>query len=230
MVRHLVKRTPIVRDIARFMLRVLTPYLQARFDSAAYWERRYKRGSDSGAGSYNRLARFKAEIINAFVHEHGIRSVIEFGSGDGAQLRLAEYPSYVGVDVSRTVLRATKERFKRDPTKRFLHADEISTSDTAELSLSLDVVYHLIEYAAFERHLQQVFDAAIRFVIVYSSNSDCTSDSAHVKHREFTEWVERNRPGFRLIRHTPNRYPEDLRDPDNTSHADFFFFERVNQM
>ena len=47
-----------------------------------------------------RLAAFKAEVPNDFVRARGIDSVIEFGCGDGAQLALAEYPAYVGIDVS----------------------------------------------------------------------------------------------------------------------------------
>lgn len=37
---------------------------------------------------------------NDFVRARGIDSVIEFGCGDGAQLALAEYPAYGGIDVS----------------------------------------------------------------------------------------------------------------------------------
>ena len=52
-----------------------------------YWEERYSKGKNSGAGSYNELARFKAEVLNGFVQKQNIRSVIEFGCGDGNQLQ-----------------------------------------------------------------------------------------------------------------------------------------------
>src|SRR5438270_10704846 len=66
---------------------------RAGFDnSSSYWNRRYVAGGTSGAGSYGRLARFKADVLNAFVAESGIASVIEFGCGDGAQLALSNYP------------------------------------------------------------------------------------------------------------------------------------------
>src|ERR1700754_3603743 len=79
--------------------------------SAEYWEERYRYGGNSGAGSYNRLAAFKANVLNEFVAANDIRSVIEFGSGDGAQLELAKYPDYTGVDVSDTVLDVTRLKF-----------------------------------------------------------------------------------------------------------------------
>jgi hypothetical protein len=68
--------------------------------SASFWESVYRQGGTSGPGSHGRLAQFKAEILNAFVQTRNVRTVIEFGCGDGAQLSLAKYPEYVGVDVS----------------------------------------------------------------------------------------------------------------------------------
>src|SRR5579864_6395854 len=72
--------------------------------SQTYWDQRYAEGGTSGSGSYGEQAAFKAEILNGFVARHGIQSVIEFGCGDGNQLSLASYPSYVGLDVSRTAI------------------------------------------------------------------------------------------------------------------------------
>ena len=78
-------------------------------------------GGQFRPGSYNRLEEFKAEILNEFVRKHSINTVIEFGSGDGSQLKLAEYPSYIGVDVSRTAIEQTRSLFSGDPTKTFVH-------------------------------------------------------------------------------------------------------------
>ena len=225
--KRIVKKTPIVRDIARAFMRRRAARQAAVFDSGDYWESRYREGRNSGAGSYNRLASFKAEIINRFVSENGISSVIEFGCGDGSQLKLSDYPAYIGVDVSKTVLDATKSVFAADESKIFVHTDDLGPHHRADLALSLDVVYHLIEDEVFERHMTQLFDAARRFAIVYSSNERRKSDSVHVRHRSFTKWIESERPGFRQIGFVKNRFPEDSRDIDNTSFADFYFFERV---
>ena len=202
---------------------------QDSFVSGDYWEERYRARGNSGAGSYNRLAYYKAERLNAFVAAHAVQSVIEFGSGDGAQLRLAEYPSYIGVDVSPTAIDLTKKTFASDPTKTFLHSSEMTSDIRAELALSLDVVYHLIEDAVFETYMNQLFDSATRFAIIYSSDTKEQSDAVHVKHRKFTDWVARNRPDFKLTEVEKNRYPWDPGNPDDTSFADFFFFERCSQ-
>ena len=55
-------------------------YLLSFPSSQFYCENRYKKGGTSGAGSYDRTARFKADILNSFVKENNIESVIEFGS------------------------------------------------------------------------------------------------------------------------------------------------------
>ena len=194
--------------------------------SANYWEERYRRGGKSGAGSYNRLAAFKADVVNEFVASNDIGSVIEFGSGDGAQLELAAYPDYTGVDVSETILEATRRRFAGQESMRFLHTSEVTPADQADLSLSLDAIYHLVEDAVFETYMNQLFDAAKRYVIVYSSNEDKDWPDPHVRHRNFTAWVEANRSHFTLVRMIPNPYPYSKDDVDNTSFADFYIFEK----
>jgi hypothetical protein len=192
--------------------------------SEAYWQRRYRAGRDSGAGSYGHLAEFKAEFLNDFVAEHGIASLIEFGCGDGNQLSLARYPEYLGFDVSEHALERCRARFRDDPTRRFAAVSDYA-GERAELALSLDVIYHLVEDAVFEAYMRRLFDAAERYVIVFSSNSDENQWDrvAHVRHRRFTDWIERERPGWRLQAQQPGRYP--LREhPEDGSFADFYVF------
>jgi len=194
--------------------------------SPEYWDLRYKANGNSGSGSYGRLAQFKAEVINAFVAEVNVQTVIEFGCGDGNQLNLARYKRYIGVDVSTTAIRICQDQFGDDPTKTFLHSDQYR-SEKAELALSLDVIYHLVEDEIFEKYMTDLFGAAERYVIVYATNSDDDVYNAdHVRHRRFSDWVEKNASDFKLMRHIPNRYPYSEADPDNTSFADFFIYER----
>jgi hypothetical protein len=195
--------------------------------SGEYWEQRYRSGGNSGTGSYSRLATFKAEVLNQFVATHEISTVIEIGSGDGAQLTLAEYPSYTGVDVSQVAVESTRRMFAGDPSMRFIHTSELSENDRAELALSLDVIYHLVEDAVFDSYMRQLFDAATRYVIVYSSNTDKSWSTPHVRHREFSKWVAAHRTDFELIENIPNLYPYSKDDPDNTSFADFYIFEKT---
>jgi hypothetical protein len=194
------------------------------FDSSQYWRARYHAGGNSGAGSYGRLAAFKAEIINAFVREHDIASVIEFGCGDGAQLALADYPSYLGFDVADESVDLCRSKFTRDSTKEFRNAATWNY-EYADLTLSLDVIYHLIEDEVFHEYMRRLFTSAKRYVAIYSSNREGEQPAVHVKHRRFTDWIDIYHADFKLVRFIPNAYPL-VTDDQTESFADFFIFEK----
>jgi SAM-dependent methyltransferase len=227
-----IRRVPLLGGALAEMSRLVR---HQRFeDSRTYWEQRYAEGGTSGAGSAGPLARFKAEVLNDFVARHGVRSVIEFGCGDGQQLALAEYPRYLGLDVSATTIARTMELFREDRSKGFALYDPARFTDPAgvlgaDLALSLDVIYHLVEDDVYDRHLAHVFGAARRYVALYTSDADVLSldepPPAHVRHRPVLRDVHRLFPGWRLLQRIPNRYPYRSGDPA-TSFADFLFFAR----
>lgn len=198
-------------------------------NSPSYWERRYKNNGTSGSGSYGRLSIFKAQTLNNFIQKNAIESVIEFGSGDGNQLTLAKYPNYIGVDVSQSAINLCKQKFQGDNTKSFFHSSEYR-DQTAQLSLSLDVIYHLIEDEIYSQYMENLFNAASRIVVIYSSNyTDEKYEGTHVRHRCFTDWIKDNRSDFHLIGKLENPYPYDPENPDNTTSADFYFFQKQSQ-
>ena len=219
-------RFDVVRQAERVadLLLAPTPRVAAPpFRAAEYWERRYREGGASGAGSAGRLASFKAEVLNGFVAEHRIASVLEHGCGDGGQLALAEYPAYLGTDISETAVCLCRARFAGDPTKRFVVAGGHGLAP-GELGLSLDVVFHLVEDDVFERYMRDLFDYATRYVIIYASDRDAATPDPHVRHRRFSDWVSRHRPRWSRIAEVPNRYRFDPAHPDTTSFADFHVF------
>lgn len=212
---------------------LLRQYRNTRFPgSREYWESRYAAGGNSGAGSYGRLAAFKAEMLNAFVRENQIGSVLEFGCGDGNQLAIAEYPCYIGLDVSKTALRLCVERFQDDPAKSFFLYDPDVYIDNAsllqaDLTMSIDVIYHLIEDAVYERYMTHLFDASRRFVVIYASNTNDNKPGGHVRHRRFTDWVSEHAADWTLAQKVDNKYPFDPAQPSETSFADFYVFAKT---
>lgn len=120
------------------------------FDSRDYWEKRYQSGGNSGEGSYRELSKFKAEIINDFVEENDIERILEFGCGDGNQLRQFDVKNYIGLDVSPTVIEKNIDQFKEDSNKSFFLYESHCFSDnhdifSSRLVISLDVLFHLVE-------------------------------------------------------------------------------------
>lgn len=193
------------------------------FDSASYWEQRYVSGRTSGEGSYGELAEFKAQVINEFVASNHIKTVIEYGCGDGNQLAMSNYPSYIGFDVSMTAIERCTKKFCDDTSKRF---DVIGNyqGETAELTISLDVLYHLVEDSVYNEYMERLFKSSDKFVIIYSNNADQGQSECkpHVRSRKFTDWIEQNARGWKLINVIENRHK-------HASAADFFIYEKSSE-
>lgn len=223
-IKRLVRRSPrLTRTLGSAYRLISGPFP----GSQDYWVKRYEKGGNSGPGSYSELAKFKARVLNGFVSEQKIASVIEFGCGDGNQLELAEYPSYRGFDVSPVAVERCRARFASDSSKSFGLLSEYA-GETAELTLSLDVIYHLVEDRVFEAHLRSVFGAATRYVAIYSTNRDAPDDAglAHVRHRHFSDFVARELGSWKLLRNEkqPQEYSGDI---TSSSLAEFFLFEKA---
>jgi SAM-dependent methyltransferase len=192
--------------------------------SAGYWDARYKLGLTSGSGSEGVLVTYKAGVLNEFVASRGVESVLELGCGDGQQLAHANYPRYLGLDVSPRAIELCEQRFAGTAGRSFLwydpaHSHRLGEFVRADLGMSLDVIYHLVEDAVYDRYLDDLFSLSRRHVIVYSSNKADGGSLRHVRHRPFVADVAARFPEFRLTQHLPNPHRE-------LSFADFYFFER----
>lgn len=176
--------------------------------SAKYWEHRYSVGGTSGHGSYGEYAKFKADFLNAFVIKHNIASVVEFGCGDGNQVSLANYPQYVGIDVAPSAIRLCQDRFRYDKSKTFYLASEAPPLES-DLAISLDVTYHLVEDAVFSKYMCDLFEAARRYVVIYSSDPESRSQpQPHVLHRPISQYVADNFPDWTRESSEKNPLPQ----------------------
>lgn len=195
-------------------------------NSSTYWEERYRSGGNSGDGSYNHLATYKAEFINHFLTSRNVTRVVEFGVGDGNQLALLKAKEYTGVDISPTAIETCERRFASDKSRTFQLMSAFRNG-SYECALSLDVIYHLVEDDVFESYMKTLFDASEKYVIIYSSNytQEPARYSPHVRHRAFSEWVDMHRKDWKLLMHEPNRFPYKG-DTREGSFADFFVYER----
>jgi len=223
------KAIPVIRALCKLVYYKLVEPFCSFPGSENYWKNRYSQGGSSGDGSYDLLASFKAEIINSLVRQHNVGSVIEFGCGDGNQLVLAEYPRYLGVDISPEAIALCRHRFSGDNSKSFIALSDFE-QEYAEMSMSLDVIYHLVENAVFQEYMSRLFSSATRFVVIYSSNTDSQEklQGKHIRHRQFTSWINEQMNEWELLQHIPNRYPYSG-DDNIGSFADFYIYQRLNQ-
>ena len=214
----------------RAWMRRRVPGMASGFDASDYWEARYAAGGNSGEGSYGRLAEFKARILNGFIEEHECASAIEFGCGDGNQLSLLSVPAYIGLDVSRTVVQRCVDRFKHDDTKSFFLFDALCFKDSsrlfhADLALSLDVIYHVVDDATFQAYMAALCGAADKYVIIYSTDFE-SEGLGHQRHRAVSSWMQ-VRTDFEFVRVIDNPYSGST-DGEEQSEAKFLIYQRMS--
>jgi SAM-dependent methyltransferase len=144
--------------------------------TAEYWQWRYTSFRGSGAGNYGLEGKYKTRIVNEALREHGVTSVLDVGCGDGTAAARLDVQGYVGYDPSP----AAVERC------RILLPDRQLTttvpSETFDATLSLDVIYHLVDDAGYAAYLDILFGRARRVVIVYGTHQVGVGP-AHVRHR-----------------------------------------------
>lgn len=229
--RSVVKNTPLLGPLAIRLASKFSIISKLRFEnSAQYWEDRYKFGGNSGSGSYNNLAKFKAEIINAFVTEHDLKTIVEFGCGDGEQLKLLTFSDYVGFDISPTSIEMCTKKFSHDDSYSFflVGSDKYNSHQKFDAAISLDVIYHLVEDEIYEAYIKKLFSSSERFVIIYAYSFEKTYASKHERGRDFLVWIDENINGWQFMQKIDNRYPYDPKRPTLTSQADFYIFEKSN--
>ena len=198
------------------------------FSVKDYWEQRYARGGNSGAGSYGALAKYKAAFVNEFMNVNGVRSVVDFGCGDGEQISMLSVKTYHGLDISPNAVERCRTRYDGRDGWTFQLIDEFKPKPARyDLAISLDVVYHLIEDEVYESYLKRLFDSAGRYVLIYGSDWDNPGHVPHIRHRWFSGWVARRRPKWRVCARAANPYPFDAYNSINTTFASFTAFEKA---
>lgn len=175
----------------------------SQWSNADYWNRRYREGRDSGEGSRGENAIRKAEYVNQVIARNDIRSVIDWGCGDGQVLQhITTDIRYVGVDVAPSVL----DKVSQEHPERFFILDR-QESDAinwlkADMSLSMDVMFHLVNDRDYLDYLNYLFNSARKLVLIYSTNYNGGRTARHVLRREFTPDVRERYPNWELIQET----------------------------
>jgi len=204
------------------------------FNSTSYWISRYETGGHSGQGSRGKLAYYKASVVNEIIKKYHIDKMIEFGSGDGYQCSLFNVESYIGFDVSEKMVQYCNNKYKhRGWNFHTLQPTELLNNVSSSLTLSLDVIFHLIEDEVFDTYMQNLLNCSEKFVLIYSSDRDPEPGeklSPHVKHRKYSDWIQKNAPDFTLVSRWTNPYRYSPgKDQSSTSFSEFKLFQKVNK-
>ena len=202
-------------------------------NSQDYWNKRYSAGGNSGEGSYGDLAKYKSDYINNLCSEENILNVIEFGCGDGNQTSLFNMMNYTGVDIVQECVDNCRRKLSpRGYT--FLTSEEYDNNNSKEnydLSISLDVIYHLVEDHVYQKYISDLLNASSKYCLIYSSNFESYDLTvAHVKHRKFVNDILDSMVGWKLIRNDQNPFGKIHDSKKYGSFASFFLFEKDSQV
>jgi hypothetical protein len=198
--------------------------LEPAFRAQAYWEERYASGGGSGTGSEGANYEFKRDHVRHVMRTHGVRTAVDFGCGDGRQLHeiltgdatRTVLDEYLGLDVSPSAVARCRDLYRGHPNCRF---DVYGTAEVGryDLALSLDVLYHIVDYQDYVAYLRRLFGCS-QWVLLYANREAKPSEVPHVVYRDNlaeigrlvlpTELVEqvphpRKSTGFALFRNSP---------------------------
>ncbi len=183
------------------------------FNYKDYWEDRYSVGGTSGAGSYGILAEYKANVVNEYLEQWNINSVIEFGCGDGNQLKFMNYPKYLGLDIANSAIDKCGSIFKDDMNKSFLlyHPRHFLNKGffCADLVVCMDVLYHITDEKDLLKTLQDIFSCSSRHVILYTNIVELkTEPNSHIKCWDTLQYLKKGFPNFKIEEIVEQRYKE----------------------
>ena len=192
------------------------------FNSTNYWIDRYEKGQTSGNGSYGFLADYKSDFINNYIVENNIKSLVEYGCGDGNQLNLIKCDKVFGLDVSKKAIEKCQLLM---PDRKFIClSDENFIDEKTDLLLSLDVIYHLIEDSIYEKYIENIVNHGSEHLIIYSANYEDSTEAfaQHVKPRKFTE-DKKLTERYELKTFVKNKYPS--KNHKKGSFSDWYIFK-----
>lgn len=167
------------------------------------WDKRYSDGENSGRGSYGEHYEFKTNIINDILEKYNIKDVIDFGCGDGNMLRELEIGTYKGLDLSHVSIEICQKMYEEDSSKSFeLYEIGKRPSIKAKMTMSLDVIYHIIDDAYFNDYMNCLIECTDEYILIYSTNYDDSDWNGHVRHREFEKYLKDQFERIEFIKNT----------------------------
>ena len=107
------------------------------------------------------------------------------------------FKNYFGLDVSQTSIKLCKEQYAGDSSKSFMLYDpaffaRVGNFVKSDVTLSSEVLFHLVEEDVFHKYLNDLFSMAKKAVIIISTDhSDNTNCPRHIKHRVFSDYVSK---------------------------------------
>jgi len=183
---------------------------------AAYWEKRYSLGGDSGEGSAGKGRDWKWKMINEFAPN--ITSVIDVACGDlrfwnGRPDKYVD--DYIGIDISKTIIERNR-KIQQSNIKFICAPAEKRIGLKAPFVFCMDLLFHIMDDDTYEAILENLCYYSSRFIFVHTWINNCFgdrirgpfTDGNYMTFRRFEDYFPIfNREGFSnpQVRRNPNR-------------------------
>jgi len=128
-----------------------------------YWEARYRGGDSSGQGSIGAAREWKWQIIHSYVEN--IDEVIDVGCGDLSFWEDKDCPSYLGLDVSPTII---QRNMHKRPHWEFLvsKAEDKIPGRTARIVFCFDLLFHVMTDDTYYQILENLCAYAREWIFI----------------------------------------------------------------
>ncbi|MBI1388758.1 MAG: methyltransferase domain-containing protein [bacterium] len=182
--------------------------LDPNFKASQFWDQRYAAGGDSGSGSKGVLGQFKSAYVTAVIRHFQIKSIVDFGCGDGTQVAQLPVEQYYGLDVSPSVVERCRAMYADRPGFRFDALPE-ATLERYDMAMSLDVLYHVVEPDEYEAYLRRAFGHST-YTLFYINREAQPSTAPHILFRDHLSEIKQRGFATRLIEQEQNPHKPSM--------------------
>lgn len=153
-------------------------------------------------------AQEKADFVNRIIEEFRPRTIIDWGCGDGEVIKRLHLniSKYYGVEISPFMVLKLSKKFNRDFCRFSSPKKARNLKWRGELSMSLDVMFHLVNPIEYREYLANLFGTSDQLVLIKSPDETRNGMNRHVLYRKWTPDVAKLFPSWKLVRNVEDWY------------------------
>lgn len=132
-----------------------------------FWNSQYKKGLGSGAGSRGNLLEYKTNYLNKIFKDYNIKSVFDFGCGDGWQVEHLKLENYYGIDISEQAIKLCRQKI---PSHWELKVNNFRDVEIPKVDccMCIDTLYHIMDDETREKTIENIFNSGASIIILYT--------------------------------------------------------------
>lgn len=177
-----------------------------------YWNNRYEKGGNSGAGTSGDEFALKVKELRK-LNSEAIATIVDVGCGDlrlgKAVMGMFPFAFYWGLDSSDFAIRRAQEEKMNPKRVGFLAIDNLNFTQRGDLVLCIDVLFHQLEDQVYDAMIEKLKNIYNKYLVLteYSDKVIGQNTDRYIKYRKFDPWRISN--SFKAIK-IPYRSEEKI--------------------